>query len=75
MTLTGWDLREIDALAAKCAKHGKVPANAIYRRHAGLWGWWGTPAYVPGRERFVATWRAERARLHAGMWRFAEDAA
>lgn len=61
MTLSPWDLADLDRLAAAHARRGKRPAWRAYTQHAVTSGWAGTPAWVAGRAAFQTFWRGYRA--------------
>ena len=61
MSLDAWDCAELDLMADKIGHLNKDRANSVYHAHALRQGWHGTPKWIPGRERFVARWKAARA--------------
>lgn len=67
MTLSPYDLAELDRLAASLADGGKRPACWAYTQHGLAQGWHGTPAWVPGREAFMRLYRGHRADYRAAI--------
>ncbi len=67
MTLSPFDLADLDSLAALHASTGKRPAWRAYTTHAIRAGWGNTPAWVEGRDTFTAMWRRHRASHLASM--------
>lgn len=65
MTLSPWDIADLDRLAAIHASTGKRPAWRAYTTHAIRAGWGNTPAWVAGRGAFEAFWRGHRAAFRA----------
>jgi hypothetical protein len=66
MTLSPWDIADLDRLAANHASTGKRHAWRAYTSHAITSGWGNTPAWCEGRTAFVAMWRRYRASYLAG---------
>lgn len=60
MTLSAWDMVDLDRLAERHAACGKRHAWAAYTVHATAQGWGNTPAWVDGRKAFTALWRRHR---------------
>jgi hypothetical protein len=69
MTLSPFDLAELDRLASTYADRGKTQAWRAYHAHAIAHGWGNTPAWVEGRTTFTAMWRRHRASYTAAMAR------
>jgi hypothetical protein len=67
MTLSAWDMADLDRLDATYADQGKRHAWRAYTGHAIAAGWAETPAWVDGRNAFVSLWRARRAAYRAAM--------
>ena len=66
MTLSPWDIADLDRLAANHASTGKRHAWRAYTSHAISAGWGNTPAWIAGRDAFTAMWRRYRASYLAG---------
>jgi hypothetical protein len=67
MTLSAYDMADLDRLAATHADAGKRHAWRAYTGHAIAAGWAETPAWVDGRNAFVSLWRRHRAAYRAAM--------
>jgi hypothetical protein len=67
VTLSAWDMAELDRLAATQADAGKSHAWRAYTGHAIAAGWGNTPAWCEGRTAFQALWRRHRAAYRASM--------
>jgi hypothetical protein len=60
MTLDAWDLAKLDAFARSVAHLHRRHASPAFSRYAMDQGWFGSPVWIPARNRFMATWRATR---------------
>ena len=71
MTLSPWDMADLDRLAATNADQGRHKASDAYHRHALAQGWHNTPAWIEGRTLYAAAWRKHRAAWMAAWQRAA----
>jgi hypothetical protein len=67
MTLSHFDLAELDRLAASLADGGKRPACWAYTQYGLAQGWHGSPDWLEGRDAFMRLYKRHRAAYLASV--------
>ena len=73
MSLSGWDMADLDKLALEYASKGKNHAKDAYTQFAIKNEWGNTDSWLEGREFFSKAWRKYRREFLDSMKRVKKE--